>query len=58
MNSTQAGDKFEKEIFSLLESEINQNRFLFMRESCKIYHKKGYYSKDRAKDIIFDISTF
>lgn len=56
MNTTAKGDKFEKQIYGLLSDLISQNRFLVNKDRCEIFWKKGYYSKDRETDIIFDIS--
>lgn len=56
LNTTKKGDIFENEVFIFFENEINANRFYAKKECCKIFAKKGYYSKDRLKDIIFDIS--
>nr|VFJ64957.1 MAG: Restriction endonuclease [Candidatus Kentron sp. FW] len=39
-----------------LSSIAPQGHHVLKREYCKIFPKKGYYSKDREKDIIFDIS--
>jgi Zn-dependent peptidase ImmA (M78 family) len=56
MNTTLKGDAFEDVIYHLLEREIGEDRFWARKECCKLFRKKGYYSKDRKTDIIFDIS--
>lgn len=56
MNKTKKGDRLEEKIFKIFEDDISQGRFLIPKDQCKIYKKKGYYSKDREKNIIFDIS--
>ena len=56
MSSTAVGDSLELKIFNLFESEIAADRFFAKSECCKIFRKKGYYSRDRGKKIIFDIS--
>lgn len=56
MDSTQKGDKLENQVFDVYKSQITENCFFCKSEYCKIFRKKGYYSKDREKDIIFDIS--
>lgn len=56
MNTTEKGDRLELEIFDFFKSEISEGRLFGNKDLCHIYHKKGYYSKDREKDIIFDIS--
>lgn len=55
-NSTSKGNDLESRIFRLLQHEISQDRFFFRENSCKIFQKKGYYSKDRNGEIIFDVS--
>ncbi len=56
MNTVQKGDKLEDRIFDLFTQEIENDRFFAKKECCKVFKKKGYYSKDREKDIIFDVS--
>jgi len=57
MNTVKKGDKLEIQIFDLFNSQINDDEFpFFKKEACKIFTKKGYYSKDREKDIVFDVS--
>ncbi|WP_247267582.1 ImmA/IrrE family metallo-endopeptidase [Pseudomonas sp. YL2] len=52
------GDRFEEQLFEFLSREINEGRFYAFRpECCKIFRKKGYYSRDREDFIIFDISV-
>lgn len=57
MDTTKKGDKLEDQAFNVFESQIADDCFFSRREYCKIFRKKGYYSKDREKDIIFDISV-
>lgn len=57
MDTTKKGDKLEDQAFEVFESQIAEDCFFSKREYCKIFRKKGYYSKDREKDIIFDISV-
>lgn len=56
MNTTAKGNKLEDKIFSYLNNELNNDRLCFKKSCCKIFKKKGYYSKDRDSLIIFDIS--
>lgn len=57
MGSTTAiGNKLESKILEILRSEIAAGRFFIKDDCCKIFPKKGYYSKDREKDIVFDIA--
>lgn len=57
MNTTKKGDKLEDQVFEVFESQIADDCFIAKREFCKIFRKKGYYSKDREKEIIFDVSV-
>lgn len=57
MNSSLSkGDDLEDRVYDYLRREIEADRFLVRAAYCRIYQKKGYYSKDRQKDIIFDVS--
>lgn len=56
MNTTRKGDTLELKIFKLIKREIVQGRFFVQPDRCKIFSKRGYYSRDRGKDIIFDIA--
>lgn len=56
MNTTKKGDTLESKVFELFKEDISRDRFWARKESCRIYKQKGYYSKDRKKDIIFDVS--
>ena len=57
MNTIKKGDKLEDQAFKVFENQIAEDCFFSKREYCKIFRKKGYYSKDREKDIIFDLSV-
>jgi Zn-dependent peptidase ImmA (M78 family) len=57
MNSSLSkGDDLEDKVYDYLRREIEEDRFLVRSRYCRIYQKKGYYSKDREKNIIFDVS--
>lgn len=56
MNTVAKGDALEDQAFGLLQRELLQGRLGIDSASGKIFKKKGYYSKDREKDIIVDIS--
>lgn len=56
MNTVRKGDALEISIFDLVKFEIDAGTFLFRSDCCRISRKKGYYSKDRESDIVFDIS--
>lgn len=57
MNTTELGDRFEGRVFELLQKQIAADEFYVRRECCQLFKKKGYYSRDRGKDIIFDVSV-
>jgi len=56
MDTIKKGDWLENQAFNVFENQIKDGTFLTQSQYTKIYKKKGYYSKDRQKDIIFDIS--
>lgn len=56
MNTTTKGNKLEDQVYALFSEVISEDRFFAKSECCQIYKKKGYYSKDREKEIVFDIS--
>lgn len=56
MNTVIKGDSLEKQVFEVFERQIKDDSFYVKTDYCKIFQKKGYYSKDREKDIIFDVS--
>lgn len=55
-NTRKKGDEFELKIYDFFCKEIRDGRFFVNNQNCKIFRQKGYYSKDRDKEIIFDIS--
>ena len=56
VGSKNIGDSLERKIFDLFRSEIDNDRFWAKKKCCKLFRKKGYYSKDREKKIVFDVS--
>jgi Zn-dependent peptidase ImmA (M78 family) len=56
MNTIEKGDRFEQTTLSIMNNAISSGRLGLRNEFCRIYHKKGYYSKDREKEIIFDLA--
>ena len=56
MNSTAIGDALEEKIHALFQSEIDADRFLVKKAYCRLFRRKGYFSKDRDSKIVFDIS--
>ena len=56
MNSRIKGDALESKFLRLLKRNLVQGNFFVSSERCKVFSQKGYYSKDREKEIVFDIS--
>lgn len=56
MSTSGKGDELEIAIFKLLQAEIEEDRFFAKKSCCRIFRKKGYYSRDRQSNIVFDIS--
>lgn len=56
MNTVAKGDALEDQSFVLLKEELENGRLGIDAASGKIFQKKGYYSRDREKEIIVDIS--
>lgn len=50
------GDVLERIILNLLQTEIEADRFYLKKSQCKIFWKKGYFSKDRGSKIVFDVA--
>src|SRR5688572_9084792 len=57
LTTSSRGITLEKRIYDLFQSEIDADRFWAKKENCKVYWKQGYYSKDRAREIIFDVAV-
>ena len=55
-STTGKGNALELQIRDLFQREIDDDKFWVKKENCKVFWKKGYFSKDRGKEIIFDIS--
>lgn len=56
MNTVEKGEKLEKEVFEVFKKELTQGRLGLNENHAKVFLKKGYYSKDREKDIVVDVS--
>jgi len=57
MNTTRRGAAFEDRIYTLFEEQIAEGRFWAKAECCRVFRGKGYYSKDRNSQIVFDVSV-
>jgi Zn-dependent peptidase ImmA (M78 family) len=56
MNTTTKGDILEHAIFDYFTKQVAENRLPWSSNFCKVFRKKGYYSRDREADIKFDVS--
>lgn len=56
MSSVAKGNKFEDEVFSAISAELTEGHLGLVDRHCKLFQKKGYYSRDRDSEIIVDIS--
>lgn len=56
LSTVAKGDFFEEQVFTLVKELLDNDDFFVSGKKSKIFWKKGYYSKDREKDIIFDVS--
>lgn len=56
MNTVEKGDKFEHLCFLLISDAINNLQLGIIPARARVFQKKGYYSKYREDEIIFDLS--
>jgi len=56
MSTVAKGDALENQTFTLLKGELERGKLGIDSSSGRIFQKKGYYSKEREKEIIVDIS--
>lgn len=56
MNTTQKGSIFEEIVFNYFNYLIKNGYFGFTKDQCLLTQQKAYYSKDREKEIVFDLS--
>ena len=56
-NTTTKGDILEKSIFDLFTSFVESGQFWGNSSMSQVFRKKGYYSRAREKDIIFDVAV-
>ena len=50
------GDAYEQNVFKLVQDQLNQGELGIDPNLCRVRHKPNYFSRDRGKDIIFDVS--
>ena len=56
LSTTKRGDKLEKRIHDFFAAEIAADRFFAKASCCKVRKKPKYFSRDRGREIIFDVS--
>lgn len=56
MNTIKVGDALEDEVFKTFKKYLESGELGISSDCAKIFQKKGYYSRDREKDIKVDIS--
>ena len=57
MDTVKKGDELEGKVFEYFEAMILADSFVAKADCCRIFTKKGYYSRDRQSDIVFDVSV-
>jgi Zn-dependent peptidase ImmA (M78 family) len=55
-NTTKIGDEFETKSLDIIRKVIEKDQLAVNPQYIKIYPKQGYYSNDRKKNIIFDLT--
>lgn len=56
MNSVAKGDAFENRVFDSIKKLVDSGDLGLNPNCCRMFQKKGYYSRDRDSDIVVDIS--
>jgi len=56
MNTVEKGDIFESKSLNIIKSLIEEEIIYLPKDHVQIFQKKKYYSPDRKKDIIFDLT--
>ena len=56
MDTTSKGNHFETQVYDALKKELANERLCVSPRASRIIAKPKYYSRDREKDITFDIS--
>ncbi len=56
MNTSAKGNLFEKRVFELFQELLANDKLYLSSKRSQVFLKKPYYSRDRQKDIVFDIS--
>src|SRR6266436_6676137 len=55
MTKPRSGKRFEMRVLAALKAELAVGRLGIEPKACQISHRKGYFSRDRGRNIVFDI---
>lgn len=55
-STTAKGTSLERRIRDLFQTEIDADRFWAKKKNCRVFWRKGYFSKDRGTEIVFDVA--
>ena len=50
------GDAYEQDVLKSVQDQLNRGNLSIDPKLCRVRHKPNYFSRDRGKDIIFDVS--
>ena len=50
------GTTYEQDVLKLVQDQLNRGNLGIDPNFCRVRHKPNYFSQDRGKDIIFDVS--
>ncbi len=56
MNTVKIGDTFEEKSYNLIVNAIKSEELGISEKFARVFRKQPYYSKDREKNIIFDLA--
>lgn len=56
MNTVSKGNLFEEKAKQIITTAINEGQLGLIPTCCKVFAKRGYFSRDRNSNIVFDLS--
>src|SRR3954466_10165793 len=54
--SVERGRAFEEQVYDALVKELHDGRLGLLPSSCSVHLRKGYFSRDRGREIVIDVS--
>jgi hypothetical protein len=57
INTVEKGNAFEDKVYNVIKSLLEKDELPISSKRSKVFQKKGYYSKVREDNIIFDITV-